>query len=72
MEIRPGKREIFLDKFDISIRQRFADILSKWADRGDLSIQGSEYFLSRSALLQIDSLLQNFFLPAHRDATRYV
>ena len=61
----------FLDKFDISIRQRFADILSKWADRGDLSIQ-SEYFLSRSALLQIDSLLQNFFLPAHRDATRYV
>ena len=62
----------FLDKFDISIRQRFADVLSKWADRGDLSIQGSEYFLSRSALLQIDSLLQNFFLPAHRDATRYV
>ena len=62
----------FLDKFNISIRQRFADVLSKWVDRGDLSIQGSEYFLSRSALLQIDSLLQNFFLPAHRDATRYV
>ena len=42
------------------------------ANLDTLLIEGDDYLLSRSALLQIDSLLHGFFLPEHRDATRFV
>ena len=61
----------FLKKFGISISERYASILSQWKERGDLSEDGDYLVLSRDALLRIDSMLQGFFLPRHRDA-RYV
>ena len=61
----------FLKKFDISISERYAPILTQWKERGDLREEGDYLVLSRDALLRIDSMLQGFFLPDHRDA-RYV
>ena len=61
----------FLKKFGISISERYASILTQWKERGDLREEGDYLVLSRDALLRIDSMLQGFFLPDHRDA-RYV
>jgi oxygen-independent coproporphyrinogen-3 oxidase len=61
----------FLKKFGISISERYAPILTQWKERGDLREEGDYLVLSREALLRIDSMLQGFFLPEHRDA-RYV
>ena len=61
----------FLKKFGISISERSASILTQWKERGDLRREGDYLVLSRDALLRIDSMLQGFFLPEHRDA-RYV
>ena len=61
----------FLKKFGISISERYAPILTQWKERGDLRREGDYLVLSRDALLRIDSMLQGFFLPDHRDA-RYV
>ena len=61
----------FFEKFGISIKDRYSSILAKWEARGDLSIRGEEIFLSRDALLRVDTLLHSFFLPEHRDS-RYV
>ena len=66
------KKHYFIEKFGVSIAERFSSILFDWEKRGDLTIDGDDYLLSRSALLQIDSLLHGFFLPEHRDATRFV
>ena len=59
------------EKFGISISERFSSILSEWERKGDLIIKGDELFLSRDALLRVDSLLHGFFLPEHQDS-RYV
>ena len=61
----------FFKKFGISISERYAPILTQWKERGDLREEGDYLVLSRDALLRIDSMLQGFFLPEHRDA-RYV
>ena len=61
----------FVDKFGISITERFSSILSEWERKGDVIIKGDELFLSRDALLRVDSLLHGFFLPEHQDS-RYV
>ena len=64
-------KDYFLKKFGISISERYSSILSQWEERGDLREEGDYLVLSRDALLRIDSMLQGFFLPGHRDA-RYV
>jgi oxygen-independent coproporphyrinogen-3 oxidase len=61
----------FLDKFGISITERFSSILSRWKENGDLVEEGDNLLLTRDALLRIDSSLQGFFLAKHQDA-RYV
>ncbi len=65
------KKEYFLKKFGISISERYSSILTEWKGRGYLTEDGDNLILSRDALLRIDSMLQGFFLPVHRDA-RYV
>ena len=61
----------FLNKFNISLEKRFSTILSEWEKNGDLTKDGADLVLSRDALLRVDSLLHQFFLPHHQDA-RYV
>jgi hypothetical protein len=64
-------QKTFVDKFGISISERFSSILLEWEKKGDLTVNGDEFLLSRDALLRVDSLLQGFFLPQHQEA-RYV
>ncbi|MDG0963548.1 MAG: coproporphyrinogen-III oxidase family protein [Opitutales bacterium] len=63
--------EYFHQKFGISISDRYSTILAEWKGRGYLKVDGDNLILSRDALLRIDSMLQGFFLPEHREA-RYV
>ena len=65
-------KQYFENKFGVSISDRYRSILNVWEARGDISFDGENYVLSRSALLQIDSLLHGFFLAEHREATRFV
>ena len=44
------------NKFGISITDRFSSIFNLWESRGDLIQDGDSFILSRSALLQVDSL----------------
>ena len=64
-------KKYFLEKFGISVTERFSSILSKWKENGDLLEEGDDLILSRDALLRIDSSLHGFFLSKHQDA-RYV
>jgi oxygen-independent coproporphyrinogen-3 oxidase len=65
-------KQYFENKFGVSISDRYGSILNVWEARGDITFDGENYVLSRSALLQIDSLLHGFFLAEHREATRFV
>ena len=64
-------KKYFLKKFGISVTERFSLIITKWKENGDLIEEGDYLVLIRDALLRVDSLLHQFFLPHHQDA-RYV
>lgn len=64
-------KKYFLKKFGISVTERFSLIITKWKENGDLIEEGDHLVLLRDALLRVDSLLHQFFLPQHQDA-RYV
>ena len=63
-------RAYFQNKFGTDITQRFAGPLQTLKDWGFLSVEGDRVLLNREGLLQVDRLLQEFFLPEHRN-TRY-
>ena len=63
-------RAYFQNKFGADITQRFAGPLQTLRDWGFLSVDGDRVLLNREGLLQVDRLLQEFFLPEHRN-TRY-
>ena len=63
-------RRYFQSKFGVDVEQRFADPLHALADRGFIAIDPESLKLSREGLLQVDSLLHDFFLPQHR-SSRY-
>lgn len=64
-------KKYFQRKFGISVTERFSLIITKWKENGDLIEEGDYLVLIRDALLRVDSLLHQFFLPHHQDA-RYV
>ena len=64
-------KKYFQKKFGISVTERFSLIITKWKENGDLIEEGDYLVLIRDALLRVDSLLHQFFLPHHQDA-RYV
>ena len=64
-------KKYFQKKFGISVTDRFSLIITKWKENGDLIEEGDHLVLLRDALLRVDSLLHQFFLPQHQDA-RYV
>jgi oxygen-independent coproporphyrinogen-3 oxidase len=59
----------FQEKFGVDIRRRFADTLAGLEQQGFLAIDDGSLRLSRDALLQVDRLLHEFFLPQHREAS---
>ena len=66
---RKGTGQVFV--FGADITERFAEPMQRLKDWGFLTIEGDAVRLNRPALLQVDRLLHEFFLPEHRNA-RYV
>lgn len=66
--VRPS---YFLEKFGIDAGARYQGIIDDWEEEGILTKHSDLWILSRDALLRVDSLLHQFFLPYHR-AARYV
>lgn len=58
----------FRDKFGVDPKTRFEAPLRKHTDDGHLSVEGERIVLNRAGLLQVDTLLQEFFLDEHRGA----
>ena len=56
----------FAKKFGVDVRQRFSGPMQRLRDEGFLSSEGDWIVLTRAALLQVDRLLHEFFLPQHR------
>ncbi len=56
------------DKFGVDVRERFAEPLARLQNAGYLAIDDQAIRLTREALLQVDDLLHEFFLPQHRGA----
>jgi oxygen-independent coproporphyrinogen-3 oxidase len=70
LQLKLGRisRQYFLEKFGVDILVRFAEPFQRLKDWGFLEIAGDQVKLTREALLQVDKLLHEFFLPEHRDA----
>ena len=63
--VRPG---YFEEKFGVNLSDRYGDILKQWKDDGDLVESEEKLSLTREALLRVDSMLHQLFLPQHQDA----
>ena len=61
-------RPYFQRKFGVDLLKRFAEPLTALQSWDALNIQGDELRLTRDGLLQVDRLVHEFFLPAHRSA----
>jgi oxygen-independent coproporphyrinogen-3 oxidase len=61
-------RAYFQKKFGVDVTKRFAETFARLRDWGFLAIEGDRITLNREALLQVDRLLHEFYLPEHRDA----
>jgi len=60
----------FRDKFGVEILDEFSDALTNQQTAGYLTIDGDEIRLTRRGLLQVDTLLPEYFEQEHR-AVRY-
>jgi oxygen-independent coproporphyrinogen-3 oxidase len=60
----------FRDRFGVDILDEFADAFRNQQAAGYLTVQGDDIQLTRRGLLQVDSLLPEYFEPQHR-AIRY-
>ena len=63
-------RAYFTGKFGTDPAVRFAEPMQRLKDWGFLTLENDLIRMHREGLLQIDKLLQEFFLPEHR-GTRY-
>ena len=70
LQLKKGavSRAYYQQKFGVDVTARFREPLARLRDWGSLTIQGDTIRLDREALLQVDRLLHEFYLPEHRDA----
>ncbi len=61
-------RSYFQNKFGADPCERFREPMQRLKDWGFLTVPGDQILLNREALLQVDRLLHEFFLPEHRNA----
>jgi oxygen-independent coproporphyrinogen-3 oxidase len=66
MKLGRVERAYFQTKFGVDLEQRFAVPLRNLQDRGLLAVEPDTLRLSREGLLQVDRLLEEFYLPEHR------
>jgi oxygen-independent coproporphyrinogen-3 oxidase len=57
-------------KYGVNIQQEFANAIRNQQAAGYLNLDGDTIKLTRKGLLQVDSLLPEYFEPQHR-AVRY-
>jgi len=60
----------FFEKFGVNVLEEFREPLANQQAKGYLQVEGDEITLTRKGLLQVDSLLTEYFEPQHR-AVRY-
>jgi len=60
----------FREKFGVDVLEEFAEALANQQAKGYLTVEGDEIVLSRKGLLQVDTLLTEYFEPEHR-SVRY-
>jgi oxygen-independent coproporphyrinogen-3 oxidase len=72
LQLKEGRlsARAFREKFGVDIREEFAEPLRNQQAAGYLRVEGDEIQLTRRGLLQVDSLLPEYFEPEHR-AVRY-
>jgi len=58
----------FREKFGADILDRFAGPIRTLREQGYLTVDGDTVTLNREGLLRADRLIQEFYLPEHRDA----
>lgn len=68
MKLGRVSRGYFVGKFGVDPVERYAAAVGLLREAGLLSIEQDELRLTREALLQVDRLLHEFFLPEHRSA----
>lgn len=69
LQLKLGKvsRDYFTKKFGTDPLQQFAAPIQTLKDWGFLSVEGDAIIMNREAMLQIDRLLHEFFLPQHKN-----
>jgi oxygen-independent coproporphyrinogen III oxidase len=69
LQLKLGKvsRDYFTKKFGADPLQQFAGPIQTLKDWGFLSAEGDAILLNREAMLQVDRLLHEFFLPQHKN-----
>ena len=70
LKLGSTRASYYQQKFGVDPRIRFAEPLQTIQSWGLGGVDGDVIFLNRDGLLQVDRLLQEFFLPEHRN-TRY-
>jgi len=70
LQLKLGRvsRQYFGDKFGADPCRQFAEPMKRLQDWGYLTVSGDDILLNREAMLQVDKLLHEFFLPQHRNA----
>jgi oxygen-independent coproporphyrinogen-3 oxidase len=66
MKLGCVQESYFADKFGVDVREHFAGPIGALRNQGFLSTEADTVRLTRDGLLQVDRLLQEFFLPEHR------
>ena len=66
MKLGRIERGYFQRKFAVDVALRFAEPLARYEQAGFLAVTPDRVTLTRDALLQVDTLLHDFFLPQHR------
>lgn len=72
LQMKEGRVQVqpFVEKFGVDPRQEFAAPLANQEQAGYLHVENGTVVLTRKGLLQVDSLLWEYFEPQHR-AVRY-
>ena len=61
-------RNYFTEKFGADPCEQFAEPIQRLMDWGFMTVEGDQILLNREAMLQVDKLLHEFFLPRHRNS----